>query len=54
MSAAVKIEANRTLGPNFSVSSILFMPKLPRPARKAAWRCEKKASGFSFKRLIDP
>lgn len=51
ISAAVKIEANRTLGPNFSVSSILFMPKLPRPARKAAWRCEKKARSFPLRDL---
>jgi hypothetical protein len=38
ISAAVKIEANLTLGPNFLVSSILFIPKFPIPARKAAWR----------------
>ncbi len=25
---------------------VLFTPKVPSPARKAAWRCEKNATGF--------
>ena len=37
-SADVSTEPKRTLGPYFGVSSILFTPKVPRPARSAACR----------------
>ena len=48
------MDANRTRGPNSGVRSMLFVPKFPRPARSAAWRCEKKATGFSRRTLIEP
>ena len=44
-SAQVSTETNLILGPRVSVSSMLFIPKVPSPARYAAWRWEKKAEG---------
>jgi len=41
-------------GPYCGVRSILFSPKFPRPAQKAACRCEKNATGFSVRTSIDP
>ena len=48
------MEANRTRGPNCGVSRTLLVPKFPRPARYAAWRCEKNETGFSFSTLTEP
>ena len=53
-SAVENREANLTRGPYCGVRSILFSPKFPRPAQKAACRCEKNATGFSFRTSIDP
>src|SRR5208337_1100857 len=53
-SADVNTEEKRTLGPSCGVRRVLFTPKFPRPARYAAWRCEKKATGLSLRTLIDP
>jgi hypothetical protein len=46
-SAEDRTEAKRTLELYFFVSTILFTPKVPRPASKAACLWEKNTMGFS-------
>jgi len=54
ITASVKTDVNLTLGPNAGVRITLLTPNVPGPARNAAWRCEKNASGRSFRMLMWP
>lgn len=47
-SASVSTDDRRILGPWAGVSSMLFHPNVPIPARYAAWRWEKNASWRSL------
>jgi hypothetical protein len=46
ISAVVKIEANRTLIPNFSVSTILFMPKFLKTCKAGSMAVREKGNRF--------